>query len=473
MNEIFKYFIARGDNDIDRKRLGYASWFTDLVPLSYFDEDEKLFWLFIDYCAKLDAPVRSSYFNTWLNTELRCVLHETNCRVKGCEALRYEDPVGFETAIQTTTQVMQDNFTVLESLPADIDDFKIEMSSYLSERKRDNLVTALSQTYELLNETDDPEKASDFILDEANSINEIFDPTQVDDLDANKYESNDNTKGMDLVSDSGLPAIDKDSTGLYTSQLFGIQAQPGDGKTRMVIGTYAYRALTVYKKNVAFYALEQREAEIRAMFLAHHVFRLFGIQISDRMIWTNTVPEELKPQVEAAEIDLFDSGKYGKLFIKETDLYVETFITKMRTHDKLYGPFDLIVIDYMGLIESKPQEFKRELTEVEIIRSAYKQFKRYLRRNCKAGIAVAQLNRDGVQAGEKDKEITTDMAQGGMAVYRNSDYDIVLTCTPTMRVQQKRRLSQPKVRASAGFGAFVCDVRLAFCYFNQIVQKAV
>ena len=45
--------------------------------------------------------------------------------------------------------------------------------------------------------------------------------------------------------------------------------------------------------------------------------------------------------------------------------------------------------------------------------------------------------------------------------------------TETMRLQQKRRISQPKVRASAGYGSFIVDTRLGFCYFKQVAQKEV
>ena len=222
-----------------------------------------------------------------------------------------------------------------------------------------------------------------------------------------------------------------------------------------------------------FLALEQKEEEIRAMLTACHVFWMFGIQMNDKMILSHSIPDEIRPQYEAARYDLFESGKYGKFVVRELDLYVETFITKIRTLDKLHGPFDLITIDYMGLLESKPADYRRELTEYEIIKTGFKQFKRYLRRSGKAGIAVSQFNREGIQAGKQDKEISTDMAQGGIAVYRNTDYNIAMSMTETMKLQQKRRFSQPKVRSSAGFHNFIVDTRLGFCYFKQVVQKAV
>lgn len=470
MHNIFTHFISRGDQADANKRLAYAHWFIDAVPLTEFDGDERLFCEYIDYSAQLGVPLTEKYFRVWIETELREVLHKTKIRVKGCENLTFDDPVSFELAFNTTSQVLVDNFRVLANMESGIDDFKIDIAAYFTEQRGTRLTQALAQTFDMLNDTNSAEDASDFALDTISAIKEIYDVEKLEELnEATSIE----TDKLIKISDSGIPAIDNDSEGLYASQLFDVEAQPGTGKTRFAIGTYCYRAITVYHKNVLFLALEQKEQEIEAMAIACHVFHMFNIQISDKMILTGNIPDEIRPQYEAAKYDLFESGKYGKFVYKELDLYVETFITKLRTLDKLLGPFDLICIDYMGLIESRPAEYHRELSEYEIIKTAYKQFKRYLRRTNKAGLSVAQFNREGIAAGNADKAITPEMAQGGLAVFRNTDYNIAISMTETMKLQQKRRFSQPKVRSSAGFPSFICDVRLAFCYFKQVVAKAV
>lgn len=467
MDTIFAHFIAREDDG--KKRLAYASWFIDTIPIVEFGGDELLFWKYLEYCSNLGAIVKSKYFDIWLSSELRTVLRSTGARVPGCEALNYDDPVSFETAVRTTTDVLTDDFRILESVPSEEEDFKVEIAAYLSKRRGERLTQVLSETYNILNTSDSSEEAASYALDQINIVEEVYSADNLEDLDV----VDTNKQQLELVSDTGLPAIDKDSGGLFTSQLVGVEAQPGTGKTRFTLGTYIYRAATIYKKNCLFLALEQTPAEIEAMLLALHVFYLFNVQLSDKMITSNTVPPEYQSNVEAARIDLFKSGKYGKIVFLEVDLYVETFITKLRNWDRLQGPFHIIAIDYMGLIDSKPAQYKRELQQAEIITSAFKQFKRYLRRNKKAGIAVSQFNRDGIKAGLADKEISTDMAQGGIAVYRNTDYNIAMSMTETMKLQQKRRFSQPKVRASAGFGTFIADTRLGFCYFKQVAQKSV
>lgn len=466
MDKIFSHFIARGDDDM--QRLAYASWLVDVIPESEFVAEDLLFWHYIHYSEKLNVPIVRKYFELWLHTELRKIMRTTNARVIGCESLRFDDPLSFETAAKTTTRVMLDNFTQLETMASDLDDFKIEIATFFSSKRAQRLTEALSGTYETLNNTDDSITASDFALDTINNINEIYDVEKLEDLGV-AGES----RKMEFVTDSGLEAIDKDSDGIFTTQLFGIEAQPGTGKTRFTLGTYCYRAAVLYKKDVLFLALEQTVEEVNSMWLALHIFNMFGIQINDKLLRNERYPEEYKAQVEAARYDLFESGKYGKLVALEETLYVQTFINRIRNLDRLKGPFHLICIDYMGLIKVKEERYTKEMSLGDRISKAYEAFKAYCRKANKAGIAVGQFNKAGIEAGEADKQILPDMAQGGIAVYRHTDYNIAISRTKTMELQQKCRFSQPKVRASAGFNTFIADTRLGICYFKQVAAQAV
>ena len=111
MDKIFGHFICRSTDSKDdaSKRLAYASWFTEAVPSSEFVSDELLFWHYLRYSANLNACVKSKYFDVWLSTELREVLRTTNARVPGCEALNFEEPVAFETAVRVTKEVLTDD----------------------------------------------------------------------------------------------------------------------------------------------------------------------------------------------------------------------------------------------------------------------------------------------------------------------------------------------------------------------------
>ena len=468
MDNIFSHFISRGDDDY--KRLAYASWFIQSIPISEFSAEEKLFWKYIEYSEKLNVPLKSKYFDLWLHTELRTALTSMGCHVTGCEALNYNDPVAFETAVVTTTSIMQDHFTRLEAVPSDLEDFNVEAAVYFNTKRSSRLTESLAEIYNKLNDTNDAVLAATYAEDTISNINSIYDISKLEILGGNNISNRD----MTFVTDCGLEAIDGDSEGLYTTQLFGVEAQPGTGKTRFVIGTYCYRAATLHKKNVLFISLEQTIEEIESMFLSQHIFNMFNIQLSDKMIRTKKYPKDLEPQVEAARYDLFESGKYGKIVSLEESFNVRTFISRLRNLDRLKGPFDLITIDYMGLIRGDGDgKGKKDLALADRINDAYEFFKAYVRATRKAGIAIGQFNQAGIEAGEKDKAITPDMAQGGIAVYRHTDYNIAISRTEAMKLQQKVRFSQPKVRASNGFGTFIADTRLGFCYFKQVVQKQV
>lgn len=469
MNEIFTHFISRGNSEDYRKRLSYAAWFTSNFPESEFESDEFLFYNYLAFSVRLQASIKFDYFQIWIDTELRRLLHSSNVKITGCESLRYEDPLSFETAVRTTTEYLQDTFKSLEVMDSDVGDFPVIVVSFIQSRMEQRLTQALASAYDMLNATDNAVATSDELFANLAKIRQIYDVTKVDKLQeqgVNTFEH-----GDEMISDCGLKLIDIDSDGIFQTQLLGVEAQSGTGKTRFVIATYVYRALTIYHRNVIYYALEQRKKEIIAMLLAKHVHEMFGVQIIDKWILRDTVKPEDKHYVEAARIDLFESGKYGKFYCTDDDLFIDDLEQTLDTNDKVHGPFDLHVIDYMGMIKARKGKYSKYTSVTSILEDAYPNFKHYVRTHDKAGIAIGQFNKEGVAAGKADKTIETDHAQGGMVVYRNTDYNIAISMTDSMRAQNKRRFSQPKVRSSAGFPTFVADVRLGILYFAQSARK--
>ena len=466
MHAIFRHFIEHGKND--EKRLPYAYWFVNTFPLSEFEGDEALFYHYMDYCVRLESPLKEKYLDVFESTELRKILIEEKIHVPGTESLMYDDPSALESAVRVSGTVLKDNYKAMLTMEEDIDDFFVDMREYMQQKHGERLTSAFSQSFDMFQTSDDSYKSSEFAKQQIAAIDAIYDVDNLKDLtDAPAKQEN-----MYKITEFGLPAIDKDSDGIWSSQLVGIEAQPGTGKTRLALNL-VYNAAVLHKRNCIFYTLEQTQKEIEAMLIAKHVFTTFNVVLNDAMIWKDKVPEEYKPHVAAARIDLFESNKYGKIVIKEAELYVESFIDVISSDDHLKGPFDIIVIDYMGLIESSGEAFKREKLLYDIIKSGFRQFKRYVRKTNKAGIAISQFNKEGVEAGQNDKQITTSMAEGGQAVYRNTDYNLAVSMTESMKIQQKRRISQPKVRGSQGFGSIIVETRLGMCYFKQQEQKEV
>ena len=470
MRDIFRHFVVHGNPTENKQRLSYAAWIADSIPLDHFEPDEQLFIQFIKFCSRLDVALKLKYLNTWINTDLRRTLQSTNIHVQGCEGLHFDESIAFETAVQTSAQVLRDLFEQLMEMESEVDDFKVDVSEFFNDQKRKLLQEALSKTFDTLSNTSDAEVAADVADSEIAMIKSVYSQENLDEL----FEQTGSVGRTEIVSRCGLPPIDKDSSCLARKQLFSIDAQPGTGKTRFAIGCYCYESLVTYKKNVLFISLEQPVEELDAMLIAKHVFKMFGKQIDSKLIHRDAVPDNLKAEVEAARYDLFESGNYGKWYRVVTELDVETFIDRIKNIDRLHGPFDLICLDHAGLMESRPINPRDRAIKDKyiIIGDTYKYLKRYVRKNNKAGIILLQLNTLGIDAGEADKTITPNMAEGGTQAYKHTDYNIAITMTATMKAQQRRRFSLPKVRDSAGFAPFIAETRLAFChvYLNSAVS---
>ena len=345
LHSIFSYFISRGDA-ADAKRLGYLSWFVLQFPADEFRREEAIFRDFMGYCNKLSVPLKQKYLEVYLSTELKKFLVESKVKIDGTENLSYDDPNSLETAIATTKDVMLSSYRQLEGTHIPFEDFPVDVDKFMKERLDERTTEILSRTYDLISQKGDPGGATGWLREQIAAL-EITDGTAT-------------SQSMDPLVDTGIPAIDNDLVSLCRTQLLDISAPPGAGKTRFALGVFAHRAM-LKGLNVLYFTLEQSRSEAEAMLVARHTLQMFGDIISDKMITTRSVPPELQPKVEAARIDLFESGKYGKIGIQETDLYLEDFIEKIKTQDRINGPYDIIIIDHMSLLQSNPPKYGRSL----------------------------------------------------------------------------------------------------------------
>ena len=469
MQDICKALISRSgdDSEMKQRRIAYMFWFCDTFPLTEFRQEEYILRAFMEYCVKLEVDLNFKYLGLYLDMNLTEILTSEHIHVTGTESLSYEDPFGLSTAVETTKNVISDMFREMEEDEDTLDDFKVCADAFIRRRLNERLTEVLNKTFEMTT-TKSTMSAADYAYDAIAELRYMYSEESLEELDDDRTLKDESR----LITDCDLDFINRDIGGLYATQLGGIEAQPGTGKSRFAQCSWAYRAATLYHQNVLFIALEQSKPEVEAIWVARHVFTLFSDQIDSKLIYRNIVPDEMVDKVKAARIDLFESGKYGKLQVEEKVLYLESMLSTITTLDKLKGPFDMIIIDYMGLIEQEynPNKYTVRLQDYQVIGRAYRWFKRYLRRTRKGGIAVAQLNQTGEEAGKADKVIGTNMAQGGMEVYRNTDWNIAITMTEDMKLQQKRRFSQPKVRDSAGFPRTIVDTRLGFGYFYMQKQ---
>lgn len=468
MNEIFTHFISREPID-DFRRIGYITWFSTTFPTSEFRGEDLIMKAYCDYSSILGVPYKYKYFATYLSTELKPFLIQTGVRVPGTDSMSFDDPASLEGAYTVTREYMLNQFRHLESYESELPDFPVAAKAFMQGQITNRFVEELQHSYDTLSSKEDAWLATNEALDRLTMLRDVYDMAFLEELE-NARPREELSKVRKFICDTGMSIIDGGiSGGVHTGQLFGIEAQPGAGKTRFALGTWAYRTAVYYKKDVIYYQLEQTEAEARAILVARHVFELYNLIITDELILTDSVPEEHKQKVKAAEIDLFESGKYGKIKIKRTTLYVNNMIQVFKKDDKLFGPFTMVIVDYMGLIEQTEEKYKAAMLDYQVIKYAFRKFKRYVDGTEKCGIAVSQFNDKGIEAAKADKTITTNMAQGGIEVYRNTDQNIAISATKQMEATNKLRLSQPKKRGSRGWDTTVVDTSMgiSYIYVNQ------
>lgn len=469
MNEIFAYFIPKSKEEV-RKRYAIMYWFANTYPVSEFEGIELLFRYYMDYSVKLKVPFKDKYLDVFLKQYLSPILKEHQIKIEGTEDLDFSNPSSFETALITTQTIMKQEFDYLSKRQTDIADFSVAVDSFRGTRFNERLATLLSQSFEMLQSTSSSDNTMDWMDNQINIIRDIYSEEKLEEL---SDKNDDSEKKMEFVVDTGIPAIDAQMVGLYTTQICTIEAAPGIGKTRFAIGVMAYRAAVKYKQNVAYFALEQSAAELRAMLIAHHTYNLYNIMISDKLILTGKVPAEYVGKVASAKMDLFESGKYGEIVLIDKDLYLQTFLNEIDLVRSMHKSINLVIIDYMALIEQASEKYTKQMEDFRVTAKAYKSFKKYCRKHNIAGVAVNQLNREGIKASAQDKAIDATMSAGGTESHRSSDVVLTITATEQMEALSKRKCTMPKSRSSAKAGSFMLDVRLAVCLWFQVVQQQV
>lgn len=487
MHKIFGYFIAREADAVvvKNKRAGFMAWFVDAFPSYEFKEDELIFYRFMEFCAQFGLPITEKYLSTFLITDLREIVLKENIRVKGTEQLgNVEDLVQVETMLAVTRDVVKGSFySLLNEDTFNMDDFIAEASAFISERLDERTFELCGRAYEIRKTRKGTSKmvgaadSAELIHEEIAIIRDVYNKEKLVEL-ASVAEDEEHTKSLEFLFDFGIPAIDNDCYGGHRGQMFGIQAAPGIGKTKFLIGPCLYRAAVVFHLNVNGFFLEEPGEAIKAMLIARHVYTLFKKEVKSDDIVFGHIPADLKDMVEAASVDLFKSGKYGKININgNCELYVETFIEKIKTQDKLHGPYDIVAIDYVGLVEQAPArngQYKKQLDEHMIISQTLRKFKRFLLHSKKFGIAVSQLNKTGIEKSKKDMEIEATDAQGGTVVFRSSDYNITITANLDMEAKGLRRLSSPKKRIGMGLGnGILMRTRLGSCLWTQAESNVI
>lgn len=468
MDKIFKYFTIELPITIS-----YINWFVRNFPVTEFTGINKVLYLYLEYCSTLGIVAKRKYLLVFLSTDLKKLVRQYNIRVESLTAnFNYDEITAFEQAVQVISTATVDSFDMYCFPEMEEDDnFKVLMAEFMSLNLKDRIMKIFTEQFTMMNQGVDTIKVAEDTSLELAIVRELYSIDKIADLDfltGTKVDNSSDEKAR-LIAKTGIPAIDEDYGGMFSKALITFAGQPGAGKTRFLCAAFVYPSLVIAKVGVRFDELELKEYEIKNMLISIHIANIYKIKIPDRDINRDDLSNEQRKIVASARIDLFESGKYGRLFLKAgRNMVVETMYDEVMNFLRLNQDIQIWVVDYTGYIISKPADKYDRKDKTAIIDAALSNAKDVADKADICAILVNQFNDDGNKAADAGKAIMVGMIQGGQAVNRTSDYDLALTQTPEQKTASLLMCSTTKVRAATGFTFVPMQVDKAISRFTQI-----
>lgn len=461
MEHILKWFTDKGDSNA----LAYVMWFANIFSPNDFNGIDSIMAAYLKYCADLSVVPCYRYLLSYLKIDGMKDVKRYNIKFDDMDSYDYDQlsqlMEAYEVIKQVTTsayeQYMQEDLTGRE--------FKVDMYEYMSSVKSERISQVLMKMLPKLTDGSDVNQLSDDIKYELTHIDEIYDVSSLDEIDTTV--ANIQEQKMEQITDTGIDAIDGDIGGIYSHLIYTLNAQPAGGKTRMALIHFIYRVMVKAKKDCGYYSTELTATQVKNILIAHHVAQLFGKKIPDSLMNKGELNAEQQKYYETAKADLFESGKYGQLIVKE-ECIVEKMKGEINAMCRANPNLKLICVDYMGLVESEPEgKYAKRLDGYEIITEAYKVIRRFVKTKNIAALCINQFNDKGIEAASTGKTIKSGYVQGGHIVNRHTDYDLCLTYTDEQKMGNIRTLQNTKTRGTEGFKPVTLRVDLSVSLFQQ------
>lgn len=463
MQKVFKWFTEENEST-----LTYIHWFANNFEPKYFEGIDRLLFCFIKYCSFLSIVPKRQFLDAYLKIDAKRDIKKYNIKVDTMSSYDYSQTSQLEEAYHVLSNLAGITFDDYLNNAIEDRNFKVDMKEFMSTMQSDNIQQAFLSYYPRLNDGSDVTEVSKSLRQALSDIDKTFDVTKIKNID---YSNKEDDLDMEFVAKTGIPCVDGDIGGIYTGLITSLNAQPGGGKTRMSLVHWVYPVLMA-GYDVWFCETEMKKSQIQNILIAYHIIRLYGgkIKIPDSVLnKPKEMSEEQKQIYEAAKIDLFESGNYGKFLYKQ-NMVVEEMEDELDAVVRGNPNLRLIVIDYMGLIDSNPRDRYHQLEQYEIITEAYKIVRRILLSVKAHAVCINQYNDNGIAAAYAGKPIRSGHIQGGHIVHRHVDYDLDITYTEEEKLAKVRMLSTGKTRGSAGFANVMFDVDMAVSIFRQRIS---
>ena len=470
MKRVFKWLTVEGG---DPKASIYADWFSRMFQPKDFLGINKLMMSFIIYCSKLSIAPKRLFLEAYLRVDGKEDVKKYNVKTDTMTAYDYSEISQLEEAYRVISGLALTTYDDYTSVDLTDREFKVDVYEFMVKMKSELIADALMKTYPRLTDGSNITDVSADLRSELSSLDNIYDLTKIKDVDFISEDSDDDDE-MTFLAKTGLPCVDGDIGGIYTRLMYTLTSQPKGGKTRMACIHWIYPILVYAKRDVILYECELTKSQIKNILIAYHITRLYGgrIKIPDSVM--NKKKEMTAEQLqiyESAKIDLFESGKYGVLHIKE-ELVVEKLRDEVMGMAKASGSLGLLVHDYMGLAESEPASRWDKIREkYEIITQAYEITRKLIKRLDIAALCINQYNDKGIDAAYAGKPIRSGYVQGGHIVTRHTDYDMHLTFTEEQWLARVRSFSANSVRGALGFNNVELSTDLSVSIFRQELTR--
>ncbi len=253
---------------------------------------------------------------------------------------------------------------------------------------------------------------------------------------------------------TGLPSLDKMTSGFQPGDFIILAARPSMGKTALSLN-FALTAAMKHKKSVAYFSVEMGKEQLMMRVLASEA----KVNMSDIRIG------RLKDSDWPRLIDKASTLADTSLFIDDTSSISPYEIRSKARRLKSQFGIDMIIIDYLQIMGMPGKVESRERAVAEISKNL-KSIAKELRVPV---IALAQLNR-GVEGrtGELKKPVLSDLRESGsieqdadliMMLYREEYYDpenpeIKGQADLLIRKHRNGPVGEIKLRWQAQFGQF-------------------
>lgn len=274
------------------------------------------------------------------------------------------------------------------------------------------------------------------ILDgDADRLSDVID-TSTDTIEEINRKMEDE-ESSSVVAKTGIEWFDRENP-LYRGEMLVVQGGSGVGKTRQAINI-AQEGLIHFKSNVLILSLEQKASRIMPMFISKHS----AVYMDNQSEWLtdkDIIRKNLTPHQEVMKDivldDLVSKEEYGRVRVEGINLQankVRDYLTKV-WEDGFH--FDIVVLDYIGILETEGDSRYNQLTEaVNNLKADCKSFKGqgFL------AILPNQLNTKAEEALKKGETDTTAIG-GSETSYIRRGADIVYTVHQTDEMKQTGKM---------------------------------